>query len=380
MVRSRAAARSLHRLVVEGEVQPHPPCRGPRQRRSSRPIDPSAATISALGEHALIERMMAALASHNKAPSDGPWRAIHGVGDDDAATLLPHDGPYALVMTADAMALDTHFRATTAPEDIAWRLVASNVSDIAACGATPSVATITFAAPPDLSADFALRLYDGLGAAASQMGLRIVGGDTIRAASVVLSLALTGYRPVDAPIPARSNARPGDVLVVSGHPGESGAGFLLTEGRGASVPQEIAARLRARFLRPVPRVTLGIALAGLVERLAMIDVSDGVLNDAGQIARASGVGVEVSRDKLPISDDLRLAATLLGKDAVDLALTGGEDYELLAAMSPDSWHSLPDVLRREMTAIGRVVDGRGVKVIEADGSEVPSPIMFSHFA
>lgn len=288
-----------------------------------------------------------------------------GTGDDVAVTN-PNNA--RLVWTIDSMVEGTHFRwwddLREQPEALGWKLVESNLSDLASKGATPRFALLSFGVPASAPLELIEGFYRGLDARLTLAECQLIGGDTVRAPQWTLTLTVVGELPPGAAIAARSGAKPGSSLYVTGWPGESGAGFRLLEGARLE-DVECDARLVARHLLPVARLATGAVLVGKFSDLAMLDVSDGIAKDAGEIARASGVSIIIDRARLPISQDLELAAAALAVAPVDLALYGGEDYELLFATSA----SLEEVT----TAVREADPGLAVHRIghvEAGSSEV----------
>lgn len=246
--------------------------------------------------------------------------AARGLADDAAVLTI---GKQHLVLTKDMLAEGVHFLANDPPEDIAWKLVAVNVSDLAAKGAMPLACLMGFTLTGGSAWDAAF--VRGLGAALDHYGMALIGGDTVSAPSGAprtLSLTAIGIPSVPVP-PARSGALDGDALFVTGAIGNGWAGLeLLKSGRTA--PQSLVAAYR----RPVALVSEGRALAQVAR--AMMDVSDGLLIDAHRMAQASGLGVSIDLAKVPISPDF-IATFGDDETAVLSAATGGDDYQLLFA-------------------------------------------------
>jgi thiamine-monophosphate kinase len=362
---------------------PPPGSPPPDDANSPRPFAPSFATLRDLGEREFI---------HSIVEID-PDRAAAGAAGvlvdfgDDAAVFQAQGGGPLQVITVDSMAQDTHFRVWTPPEAVGWKLAASNLSDIAAMGARPGVAVVSVAAPATTPVEWLRGLYRGMRAAAKEFGYRLVGGDTIRAEQIVLSLALLGELDEGVKPPLRSNARPGDFLYVTGFPGESGAGLQLEEVSGLRERLEapIADRLTQRHLHPTPRLVAGQALARSLERVALVDVSDGVLNETELICEASGgLGAILEIARFPLSDALRAFAALAETRAHRMFLVGGEDYELLFAC-PEPLEEIAAILRAdkagvEATLIGRLRAEPGVVILGPSGEPVEiGEDGFSHF-
>jgi thiamine-monophosphate kinase len=303
------------------------------------------------GEFELIER----LASHLEPLDNGL-----GIGDD-AAAWQPAAGR-VLVATTDMLVEGVHFRLDwTSPRDLGWKALAVNLSDLAAMGASPGHALISIALLPD-QGPLAEEIYEGLGELARETGTRVVGGDTVRTPGpLVINVALVGEADPERLL-RRTGARPGDVVAVTGTVGASAAGLdlLLRDGR-AALARPGAATLVAAHHRPRPQLQAGAALAAHDVRCA-IDISDGVASEAWHLARASGVEVEVDVDRLPLTGE---AVELLGEArARRLALTGGEDYQLLFTVPERRYEEVARALPPDAgaTVVGRVTaaddDGR----------------------
>lgn len=249
---------------------------------------------------------------------------VLGVGDDAAVLECPPDSQ--LVAAIDSLVEDVHFPKGSPARSIGHRALAINLSDLAAMGAQPAWALLALAVP---SADAAWlqQFSDGFDALARQHGVALVGGDTT-GGKLCVTVQILGFVPRGAAL-RRSGAAPGDAVFVSGTPGDSAAGLMLEQSRLQVADAAHAQCLLERFRYPTPRVALGLALRGLAS--ACIDVSDGLLGDCGRLAQASGCGVTLDYAAIPVSDPLRAA---VGEErARELALTGGEDYELCFTVS-----------------------------------------------
>jgi thiamine-monophosphate kinase len=266
----------------------------------------------ALSEFELISRFFSRVGAQR-------GDVVLGVGDDAAVLECP---PHSqLVAAIDSLVEDVHFPKDSPARSIGHRALAVNLSDLAAMGAQPAWALLALALPAADEAwlgDFS----DGLDALARQHGVALVGGDTT-AGKLCVTVQILGFVPRGAAL-LRSGGRPGDVVFVSGTPGDSAAGLMLEQARLRVADAAHAHWLLERFRYPTPRVSLGLALRGLAS--ACIDVSDGLLGDCGRLAQASGCGVTLDYAAIPVSDALR---AVVGEErARELALTGGEDYEL----------------------------------------------------
>lgn len=274
-----------------------------------------------------------------------------GVGDD-AAIVRPRAGS-DLALAADTLVAGRHFPDGFDAGDVGHRVLAVNLSDLAAMGAEPAWALLTLSLP---AADAAWldAFASALDALAKRFDTALVGGDTT-AGPLTATIAIAGYLPAGKGL-KRAGARPGDEVWVSGTPGDAAAGLAVLQGRLAG-PGEALAALEARFRRPEPRVALGRALLDVAT--ACIDVSDGLLGDLEKLCTASGVGADLERRALPLSDAL-LAAAGPGP-ALRHALGGGDDYELLFTLPPGTaTAAFARAGGVPLRCIGRIQDGRGV--------------------
>ena len=289
---------------------------------------------------------------------------------DDAALL--EIGGAAIVLTCDTIVEGVHYLAADPPEDVAWKLVAVNLSDLAAKGARPIGVLLGYALGDDAwDAAFARGLATALGA----FGLPLIGGDTVAMpAGAPRVLSLTALGAAGAATPARDGARPGDELWVSGTIGDSGAGLELLQA-GRADP----AGLVERYRNPRPRIEAGQRLAPIAS--AMMDVSDGLLIDAARMAAASGSGASIALDMVPMSAAL---IALRGEDRAArlAAASAGDDYELLFAAPEARTHeivALAEEIGLPLTRIGAFEAGRGL-VLTDQGEPValPATLGFEH--
>jgi thiamine-monophosphate kinase len=309
------------------------------------------------GEFELIER----LAAHLE-----PLEGGVGIGDD-AAAWQPTPGR-VVVATTDMLVEGIHFRLDwIPPRDLGWKALAVNLSDLAAMGAKPGHALVSIALLAG-QADLAEEIYEGLAELARATGTRIVGGDTVRSPGpLVVNVALVGEADPERLL-RRTGARPGDLLAVTGTVGASAAGLdlLIAEGRKA-LDRPGGASLVAAHHRPRPQLEAGAALAAHGVRCA-IDISDGVASEARHLARAGGMEIEVDVDLLPLASG---AVSLLGEArARRLALTGGEDYQLLFTVPEANYEEVARALPPDAgaTVVGRVTAARDdgeVRFLEA---------------
>jgi thiamine-monophosphate kinase len=293
-----------------------------------------------------------------------PPEVLVATGDDCAVLLL---GGRTWVAASDMLVFGHHFKGWAAPEDVGYKAVAVNVSDVAAMGGTPRFVLVSGgAADPGTT----LRCMEGVLEACEEFGIYPLGGDTTRADCLTVDVAILGE--LAAPPVLRSGARPADSLAVTGELGASAAGLLALRS-GEAGPQ----RLVRKHLRPEPRVAAGRAAAS-VGINAMIDLSDGLASDVRHICELSGVGCRVDLGRLPIAGDTREFAKSLGREPEILAARGGEDYELLMAAPEPVLKALAASVEVPVTVIGEVTEG-GV-VFERGGESVEGLAGWDHFS
>ncbi len=317
-------------------------------------------TVSTIGEHALIERIRARIGS---AP---PW-AVVGPGDD-AAVVEPVRNRLE-VLTTDAFVEGVHFdRLFCAPGDIGHKALAINLSDLAAMGAEPRAALLSLMLPAGMPVAEFDELVDAMCALAARSRIAIVGGNITRSPGpLIVDVTATGSVHRRG-ILTRGGARAGDDLYVSGSVGGGAAG--LAELRRDPHSSSPAAR---KYRRPEPRLRLGMLLGRMRAARACIDLSDGLADGVRQIGDASGLGAAIEAAALPLAPP--------GRDLHE-ALAGGDDYELLFAVSPKLTRRLGGVRRLEkdlpITRIGRLTADRRF-VVEVGGGVEPLPSGFEHF-
>ncbi len=313
-------------------------------------------------ERALIDAVAARLGTRGS-------RLLVGPGDD-AAVVRPSG---VEVTSVDVRAEGTHFRRTThSAADIGHAALGSALSDVAAMGATPGEVYVGMALPAEVDEAFVLELVGAMEELARQTGAVIAGGDVVAAATLVLSVTVTGWAQDAGHVATRTGARPGDLVGVTGELGGSGAGLLLLEGTEAELDAAAREHLLARHRRPDPRLDAGRALveAGVS---AMIDVSDGVATDAGHLARSGRAALVIELPRLPLAPGVAAVARAAGRDPGELAAGAGEDYELLFTAPPPHREAVEDAARGASTPVtwlGRVEAGAGVRLLDALGRTV----------
>jgi thiamine-monophosphate kinase len=260
-----------------------------------------------------------------------PERVLTGPGDDAAVVRA---GGVA-VTSIDTVVDGVHFElATHSPGDVGHKALATALSDLAAMGAGPGEAYVSLALPAGFGEPAALELVEAMAALAAGAGVAIAGGDVVSAPALAATVSVTGWSDGPEQLAYRGGAHAGDLVGVTGALGGSGAGLLLLRGAGVTLPDAERDALVRRHRRPEPLLPAGLALARAGVS-AMIDVSDGVATDAGHLGRASGAALELRLADLPLQPGVDAVARAAGRDPLELAATGGDDYELLFTAAPE---------------------------------------------
>jgi thiamine-monophosphate kinase len=324
----------------------------------------SDATPTPLGPGGEFDRLRAVFARLGSRAS--------GIGDD--AAIVTVDG-VRLALSCDLVVEGRHFRRDwLTPEEIGWRACAAALSDLAAMAATPLGVLAAVGVPEGSEGAFLEEMMEGVGQAAMFAGASVWGGDLVQAPVVTVDITVVGRaeRPV-----RRRGARPGDRVWVTGSLGAPAAAVAAWEAGESPHPA-----LRARFARPVPRVA---EAAWLRDRgaTAMLDVSDGLVGDAGHLAAASGVGVVIEAERVPVHGGVAAVDPSIPRSAdPSIALRGGEEYELLVTLPPAFGDGEARWFVREfelpLTCVGEVREGAGVTVLR-DGHPWDIGGGFSHF-
>jgi thiamine-monophosphate kinase len=316
--------------------------------------------VSELGEFGLIDLLAEMISGAQDKSAASHRKLIIGIGDDAAA--WKGDTGTQLV-TTDSLFQDIHFRlSTTSWYELGWKALAVNLSDIAAMGGVPQYALVSLALPPDTEVDDVRALYQGMIELAQRFGVAIVGGDTCRAPLVSITITVLGSINKDGVMLTRSAARPGDKIAVTGALGAAAAGMEMLD-KKLELDVESGGQLRRAFLQPEPRVAEGQRLVALGVKAA-IDISDGLISDLRHICDSSGVGARVEVERIPIAPAVR---THFSDRALELATTGGEDYELLFTASDDVIETVKAKLSCPVTVIGEVVAEKPGSVVMVDG-------------
>ena len=326
--------------------------------------------VSEQSERELVVRIRQQL------PPAPSWLAV-GIGDDGA--VVEPERNRLEVLTVDAVIDGVHFdRRFTPPDAIGHRALTVNLSDLAAMGALPRMALLSFALPSDLPCSDFDAVVSGIAAVAAAQGITVVGGNLTRTPGP-LTIDITAIGTVKRrSVLTRAGARPGDVVYVTGTLGAATAGLqMLQAGEGG------AASCVERYLRPVARVKTGVLLGRNRAASACVDLSDGLADGVARIAESSGVGISLDEAALPIESAARDWFVAHAEDPLQATLAGGDDYELLFTARPRSRGRLKAAMLHCGVAITRIgvctADGRLTLKMAATGAPTALPQGFTHF-
>lgn len=332
---------------------------------------PSAQTVADVGEQAIIARIRAA------SPPPPGWVAV-GLGDD--AAVVEGARNHLEAITTDVFVEGVHFDRRYVPASaIGHKALAVNLSDLAAMGAEPRGAVLSLVLPPTLPLAELDEIMSGWLALAARYDVALLGGNVSRSPGPLV-IDVTAFGTIKPRrVLTRSGAKPRDAIYVSGTVGAAAAGFRLLSGEAGGASAD--AECEERFLRPDPRVRLGLLLGRNRVASACVDLSDGFADAVAQLAAASRVGAEIDADAVPVAGRLRQLAIEEGRDPVDAAVSGGEDYELLFTVPPRRRRALESVLklaRVPCARVGTILPGSDVRLAR-QGAKRPLPAGYSHF-
>jgi thiamine-monophosphate kinase len=306
-------------------------------------------TVQEIGEQGLLKRVQ--------------WFCPSAIVGDDAA-VLPTESEKSLVVTTDVLVDGVHFSdRTTSPESAGWRAATANLSDLAAMGATPLGITVGLGLPAETSVDWVERLYQGMVDCLQRFETAIVGGDLCR--SPVRTVSITAFGQVDPDcVIRRSLAQPGDAILVTGYHGSSCAGLelLLNPESGKGLEESDRAALIKAHQFPIPRLDI---LPIPTTRIAGMDSSDGLADAVIQICRMSGVGARLDRSAIPIHPALKRWVS--AEQAINWALYGGEDFELVLCLPEELAQDWVKELGKGAAIVGEITSDRAVRLIDASG-------------
>jgi thiamine-monophosphate kinase len=315
------------------------------------------------GENAILNRIVARMVDRARNPAG--HRLALGIGDD--AALFRPKPAHEIILTCDWFLEGTHFlRDTHPPDAVGWKCLARAVSDVAAVGGTPRCFLLSLALPDSHTGRWLEEFLGGLRRASRKFDCLLAGGDTTRRAEILINITVVAEVRTSRAI-RRSGARAGDLIYVSGRLGEAELGLrVLRRGRRSANNKNPLTR---KHLYPSPRLALGQWLADCRMATAMMDLSDGLSSDLARLCEASGVGARVESEKLPavrVSDSDRK----LGLDPLQLALHGGDDYELLFTVPANKAGMLPRKYKNvRLTRIGKITEESGVVLLQESGGE-----------
>ncbi|KPJ61266.1 MAG: hypothetical protein AMJ46_02945 [Latescibacteria bacterium DG_63] len=350
-----------------------------KDRQKDRKGSRRGRLVNQLGETQLVETILSRFCG------EGTRRVLVGPGDDAAVVKLDRGSP--LILTTDVLVEGTHFSLDFSyPEAIGFKAVTANLSDVAAMGGQPFGIVVSLGIPRTIPVRAVNRIYAGISRALSLFGGELLGGDTVRSRAVTVCVSAVGELVGKTPF-LRSGARPGDAICVTGTLGGSEMGLKLLKkyfkgkprSRDSSLTswsdrtagyfrEKLPASVRknghaciSRHLLPRPRVTEAGVLSSY-DLSAAIDISDGLLIDVARIAKASDVGVLLREEQVPVSRDCEAVARSLGVSAYDVALSSGEEYEILFAVAPAKVRQITRTLANRcgtgVTVLGEVVEKR----------------------
>jgi thiamine-monophosphate kinase len=319
--------------------------------------------VSEIGEFGLITRLAKMAQKSEDRNSTARQQLLFGIGDDAAAWLGNNEIQLA---TVDSLVQDVHFSLSYMSwRELGWKSIAVNLSDIAAMGGFPRYALISLGLPGDTKMEDIVSLYRGMFDIAGKFGLAIVGGDTVGSPVVFISVTVIGSSGANNKnMLRRSAAKPGDKIAVTNYLGASAAGLEILR-KNLKFSAKFSKQLRQAHLTPNPRVAEGQLLVAKGIKCGM-DISDGLVGDLQHICQESKVGAQINVDLVPVAPAVR---TCFGERALALALTGGEDYELLFTAGPQVMNRVKKALPCPVTVIGEITAEKAgkVKLVDSHG-------------
>jgi thiamine-monophosphate kinase len=319
--------------------------------------------VSDLGEFGLIGLIRDTIEKNSSVSTDAFRDIVIGIGDD--AAVWKCESP-AHVATTDCMVEDIHFDLDIITwEELGHKALAVNLSDVAAMGSVPKYALVSLSVPGKTESGDIEQLYRGMVGLANQTGVYIIGGNVSSSNQVIITIAVFGL--LKSPVAmTRSGARVGDQIVVTGYIGLSAAGLKMLH-HSLKFTHDTTRLFREAHNKPVPRVTEGPTLL-LYDVRAAIDISDGLMADLQHLCEASKVGAVINQDKLPVHP---LIKKNFSREYIDMALGGGEDYELLFTTNGQIVERLRTSLSCPVTVIGEIVAGKPeIAVVDSKGNPV----------
>ncbi|MBI3591321.1 MAG: thiamine-phosphate kinase [Candidatus Melainabacteria bacterium] len=293
---------------------------------------------------------------------------------DDAAIIEKN-----LVATIDTLVENTHFTLKDyIPEEIGWKALALNLSDIASMGAKPLYALIALSLPKSINLNWIKKFYTGINSCAKKYKTQIIGGNLARSKEINITITILG-KLVTRNIGKRSNAKAGDLVFATGSFGDSACGFLLLKEIAHAHIGTYAQKLINIHKKPTPQINIGQQIVSLIKRAALMDASDGLADCLIQIAKESKVKIVTYEDKIPVSQNLTKTAKILKKPLLNLVLYGGEDYQLVGTASKTDCKKLKKI--NKVKIIGEVLKGSGAYLKQSNNKLVKLEMKkaFKHF-
>ena len=316
--------------------------------------------VSEIGEFSLIEHISSLIDKSNKSKYCSGQKLVIGIGDD-AAVWKSNSG--LQLLTTDSMIENVHFNiGTISWEELGWKSIAVNVSDIAAMGGLPCYAIVALALRGDIEVESISQMYQGMISLCDQYKISIVGGNISSSERIMITVAIVGSL-LGKSMLTRSAAKSGDLIAVTGHTGLSMAGLKMLK-HGLSCDTDSKKVLREAHLKPVAKIEEGQVLLKHGVKAA-IDISDGLISDLTHICKASNVGALLEQNKVPIH---QILLTYFRDDYLSLVLTGGEDYELLFTAPSSIMIKLKSALSCPVNIIGRITKDAPGQVMIVDDS------------
>jgi thiamine-monophosphate kinase len=318
-----------------------------------------AMKVSELGEFGLIELLRQQVDQYRDKLSSTWNKLVIGIGDDAAAW---HSERGVEMITTDSFIEDVHFATSFFPwQDIGWKAIAINLSDIAAMGAVPRYAVVSMAIPETTEVADIILLYQGMAELAGQAGVAIVGGNISSASRLMINITVTAMAPGENAILTRYGARAGDKIAVTGYLGAASVGLEILRGN-IDTHTEDSALLKEAFLHPIPRIAEGQILVKQGIRAA-IDISDGFCSDLRHICKNSRLGARIEVDRIPVQPGL---AAVVGDRTLEVALSGGEDYELIFTGTSGNISRVTEQAECPITVVGEMTAEDKGEVILVD--------------
>ncbi len=332
--------------------------------------------VSQIGQFGLIDKIAKLIEDASRPQSESWQNLLQGVGDDCAVWQGERT---CYLSKVDSQVQGVHFTLDMISwRDLGWKALAVNLSDIAAMGGRPLYALVSLGLPFETEVEDVLSLYTGMLDLAAQTGTAVIGGHVSSSSNLFIDVQVTGRTASpEGLVLSRSTAQPGDLIAVTGWLGSAAAGLRILKQKMALEPS-VMQFLKQAFTRPEPRLAEGLLILNKGVRCGM-DISDGLLADLSHICEGSGVGAEVRAEKLPIRAEVK---DTFGEQATDLALSGGEDYQLLFTAPLAVMQAVQEISSYPVTVIGAIKSGSAglVEVFEKSGLRAsPAASGWDHF-